>query len=215
MKDKIFISHSSAWKESVVKPLVELLGRDMAVVDLYNFESGEEIWAEIRKAITDCRYFLFLISKEALREGGWVEREINFVRDLVDEGKVLFWPVIIDPDVEWSDSRIKSWIRNKYITDHFSTITLLAHLVESKVRKDLYARNDKLRARRTLFMGRDAELSELKGILSDRRTDSDLPSPNTLIISGLRHLGRKRFLKEFLSREVKTCLLYTSDAADE
>lgn len=204
MKDKIFISHSSAWKESVVKPLVELLGRDMAVVDLYNFESGEEIWAEIRKAITDCRYFLFLISKEALREGGWVEREINFVRDLVDEGKVLFWPVIIDNEVEWSDYRIKPWIQKEYITDHYATIPLLAHLVQNKVRKDLYARDEKLKARRTLFMGHDADLSALKGMLSDRRTDSDIPNPNTLIISGLRHLGRKRFLKEFLSREVKT-----------
>ena len=153
MKDKIFISHSSAWKESVVKPLVELLGRDLTVVDLYNFECGEEIWAEIRKAITDCRYFLFLISKEALREGGWVEREINFVRDLVDEGKVLFWPVIIDNEIEWSDYRIKPWIQKEYITDHYATIPLLAHLVQNKVRKDLYARDEKLKARRTLFMG--------------------------------------------------------------
>lgn len=204
MKDKVFISHSSVWKESVVSPLARLLGRDMVVVDLYNFESAEEIWGEIRNAISECRYFLYLISKEALRKDGWVEREINFVRDLVDEGKVLFWPVIIDPDVEWNDSRIKQWIKNSYITDHYSTVPLLAHLVECKVRKDIYSRDEKLKARRSLFMGRDVELSTLKGIFSDRRTDSDLPNPNTIIISGLRHLGRKRFLKEFLSKEVKT-----------
>lgn len=207
MQDKIFISHSSAWKDSYVIPLTELMGRDLVVVDKYNFESAQELWPEIQNYIDQCRYFLFLISKEALVKDGWVEKEIGHVLELVVEGKVLFWPVIIDRDIDWSDSRIKEWIKKRYIINKIPTPTILAHILRKKLRKDLYDRSEFFRQKRGLFMGRDEDISYLKGILKDVQLNNELLNPNTIIVSGLRHLGRKRFLQEFLLQVVKLNLI--------
>lgn len=132
MQERIFISHSSAWKKDMVEPLAKALGRDQIIIDKYNFETGEKIYDEIIKAIKSCRYFLLLISKEALVKDGWVEKEINKVRDLIDEKKVIFWACIIDPDVDWNDSRIKPWIKNEIILNKIPSYLTLARLLEFK-----------------------------------------------------------------------------------
>lgn len=204
MKDKVFISHSSVWKTSVVEPLVELLGRDAAVVDKYNFESGEALIPQIRESIGQCRYFLLLISKEAIKPGGWVEKEIEYVRNLVDEGKVVFWACIIDPEVNWNDENIKTWIKSAYILDQIPTPITLSRLIKKKIRRDKTQQNPKILEKFQLYKGRDEETSKLKALIDDVMFEDSPQTVNTIIISGLKHLGRKRFLSEFLANVRKS-----------
>lgn len=208
MTDKFFISHSSQRKKDYVEPLRVALGEDMVVVDKFVFESGEQIRDEIERYISECRYFVYLISKEAF-ESKWIEDELRFVRDLIDEGKVLFYPVVIDADIDISDSRIKPWIKKSYITDGYPRPEVLARLLLKKYRKDQIASNCQLREINNLFLGRDIEMADLKNQMIDMRTSSDPMQPNTLIISGVPHLGRNRLLREFLAKEVKSGVNWT------
>ena len=52
MYHKIFISHSSAQKTCVAE-LVKLIGTNYLVIDKYTFESGENLWKEIRTSINE------------------------------------------------------------------------------------------------------------------------------------------------------------------
>lgn len=203
MQDKIFISHSSAWKAKIVEPLVTELGRDISIVDMYNFESGEKIYDEIIKAIENCRYFLLLISEEALKKDGWVEKEINKVRDLVDEKKVIFWACIIDKDVDWNDNRIKPWIKNEIILNKIPSYLTLARLLKKKIRKDIAERDPQRYEHHNLFKGRDDDMKRLKATMDDVKFEDNAEIINTIIVSGIKHLGRKRFMAEYLSKEIK------------
>lgn len=203
MQERIFISHSSAWKKDMVEPLAKALGRDQIIIDKYNFETGEKIYDEIIKAIKSCRYFLLLISKEALVKDGWVEKEINKVRDLIDEKKVIFWACIIDPDVDWNDSRIKPWIKNEIILNKIPSYLTLARLLKKKIRKDIAEKDPQRYERHNLFRGRDDDMKKLKAMMDDVNFEDNGGIINTIIVSGIRHLGRKRFLAEYLSKELK------------
>lgn len=204
MKNKFFISHSSAWKKSYVEPLTEALGRDLVVVDKYNFESGEDLWHEIRDKIDDCRFFVLLVSKEIAVKGGWVDREIGYVRELHDDKKVIFLPFIIDPDVEWNHEAVKTWIRNEKIVDKILQPKILARLLQNKLRRELEAQNPLLEERNHLFMGRSKDVEALEEQLVRHQTATPPVSPNTLIVSGLPHIGRKRLVREFLCQKILT-----------
>ena len=54
---KVFLSHSSLQK-SFVRSVADYLGRDVAIVDEYVFESGRDIWSEIRSSIETCDIFV-------------------------------------------------------------------------------------------------------------------------------------------------------------
>lgn len=202
MKEKIFISYSGVWKNNYVVPLVERLGGNTVVVDDYDFESGEEIWAEIQRNIEDCKYFLFLISEEALKKGGWVDREIGKVGQLVLNGEVKFWPVIIDDKVDWDHENIKPWIKKQYLVHKIPTPKVLARLINNKLRKEIIAGNQFLKEKNKLFVGRDDDMKRLKAKFSDARTNERNIKPTTLFVSGIKYLGRKRFIKEFIVKEV-------------
>lgn len=189
-------------------PLRDALGEDMVVIDKFVFESGEPIRDEIRKYVSQCRYFVYLISKEAF-ESDWIEEELAHARDFVDDEKLLFYPIVIDPDIDVNHPRIKSWIRNKYITDGYPRPEVLARLLLRKYKRDKMESDTRQREINGLFLGRESDIAELKNAMIDLRTGMDPVQPNTVIVYGVPHLGRNRLLREFLSREVKSGVNWT------
>lgn len=196
MNHKLFISHSS-----VQKPYVELLlqsiGYDYAVVDKYTFESGEELWKEIRTAIDACDFFVYLISEESLKSE-WVKHEISYVRERIDENQISFCPFIIDERVDINHPDIKKWIKNAYLTDHFVHPKSLARLLKKKILRSIWEQFPSLKIQSHLFFGRDQEMHSL----AEAYFNEHNICKTSIIVSGLPHVGRKRLLREFVATKV-------------
>lgn len=204
MNHKLFISHSSTQKP-FVEELIDYIGHDYAVVDKYTFESGEDLWEEIQKAIDECDFFVYLISKEAL-DSAWVNREIGYVRDKIDEDSIIFCPVIIDDTVNINHSGIKSWIKKSFLVDSIVHPHTLARLLKKEIRRSVWEKFPDLKAQSHLFLGREEEMHALTENFFSNYGVSKL----ALIVSGLPHIGRKRLLREFIASKI----IIGGDASD-
>ena len=199
MSQKIFISHSSVQKP-YVEELVNAIGHDFTIVDKYCFESAKEIWSEIRESIDESNFFLYLISEESLNSD-WVSSEIAYVRDRVDEGKIVFCPVIIDRRISINHPDIKAWIKRIYLTNTYVHPKQLARLMRKKILRSVWEQFPTLRAKEKLFVGRERELHNLE---ESFYMDFDQKKLG-VIVSGLSHIGRKRLLREFVSNKLSLC----------
>ncbi|MBF1627058.1 MAG: toll/interleukin-1 receptor domain-containing protein [Prevotella sp.] len=196
MGHKMFISHSSVQKP-YVEELVKLIGTNFLAVDKYTFESGERLWEEIRNSIDECEHFVYLISQEAL-DSDWVKKEISYVRERIDEGLINFYPVIINKDVEIDNPKIPKWIKNEYLVKEYISPNILSILLKRKILRSIWEEFPSLQKQVHLFIGRDEELQRL----SELYFSNTGSSKNTLIVSGLSYIGRKRLLREFVSKRI-------------
>ncbi len=204
MNYKLFISHSSNQKP-YVEELLSVIGYDYAIVDKYTFESGEELWKEIRLAIDECNFFVYLISKESL-ESDWVKQELGYVREKVDDEQIIFCPFIIDQNINIDHPDIKKWIKKAYLTDSFVHPHSLARLLKKKIRHNIWEQFPLIKAQNHLFLGRDQEIHNLTEEYFNIGDRCKLG----IIISGLPHIGRKKLLREFIASKVSP----GSDPAD-
>lgn len=193
MQNKMFFSHSSAQKP-FLEDVLKIIGHNNSIVDKYTFESGRPLWDEIRRAIDQCEIFVYLISKESL-SSEWCQKEISYVRDLKDDGKIVFVPFIIDENVNINDPDIKKWIRDEYLTDTFVKPKLLAHLLKRKIRNLTMANSPIQKSLNNIFVGRELEM---KNLTENYFNENDYVK-SSIIVSGIPHVGRKRFLREFLA----------------
>lgn len=196
MNHKLFISHSSAQKK-YVEELIEHIGRDFAIVDKYTFESGQELWNEIRSAIDECDYFIYLISEESLNSD-WVQKEINYVRDKMDEDQITFCSFIIDNKIDINHPSIKKWIKNTYLTDRYVYPRSLSRLLKKKIRRDIWKSFPDLKFQSHLFIGRE---EDMRSLTQEYYDNVDI-CKNSIIVSGLPHVGRKRLLREFIATKI-------------
>lgn len=196
MNHKLFISHSSVQKP-YVEDFLKIIGYDYAVVDKYTFESGKEIWEEIRAAIDQCDFFVYLISEESLGSD-WVKHEISYVRERIDEDKIIFCPFIIDEKIDINHPDIKKWIKNAYLTDHFVHPRSLARLLKKKIRRNIWEQFPVLKIQKHLFIGRDQEMHAL----AEAYFNEGDYCKASIIVSGFPHIGRKRLLREFVATKV-------------
>lgn len=72
---KAFISHSSKQKDFATR-LVNLIGRDLCLIDCYDFEPAYKSIDEIYRAIEKCTIFVLLISRDSLASD-WVKKLIH------------------------------------------------------------------------------------------------------------------------------------------
>jgi toll-interleukin receptor len=196
MKQKMFISHSSEQK-TYVEELVKQIGTNYLVIDKYTFESGENLWEEIRTSINECNHFVYLISKEALASD-WVKKEIDYVRDRIDDDAINFYPVIIDDSIDINHPNIPKWIKKEYLVDKYINPHLLSILLKRKILRGVWKEFPSLQAQEHLFIGRDNELQNLSKLYFENSCDIK----NALIVSGMSHIGRKRLIREFVSKRV-------------
>lgn len=196
MNHKMFISHSSRQKP-YVEELVKLIGTNYLVVDNYSFESGEKLWEEIRSKINECHHFVYLISKEALASD-WLKQEISYVRERMDDDAINFYPFIIDKTIGIDQPDIPKWIKKEYLINKYVNPYILSILLKRKILRSIWKEFPSLQEQNHLFIGRDEELQELSKLYFENSGNSK----NTLIVSGLNNIGRKRLLREFVSKRV-------------
>ena len=196
MKQKMFISHSSEQK-TYVEELVKQIGTNYLVIDKYTFESGENLWEEIRTSINECNHFVYLISKEALASD-WVKKEIDYVRDRIDDDAINFYPVIIDKTIDIDHPGIQKWIKKVYLVNKYINPHLLSILLKRKILRGVWKEFPSLQEQEHLFIGRDEELQNLSKLYFENSCDVK----NALIVSGMSHIGRKRLIREFVSKRV-------------
>lgn len=193
---KAFLSHSSVNKP-IVEKVASCIGRSFGIVDKFDFESGRDLLSEIRNSINSCSLFVFFISNESL-ESPWVKTELQTVRDLVDEGKVLITAFIIDPSIDAFDDRIKPWVR-KVIIDKVTNPIMIARNVQRNLREMIWAADDNVDLKKRIFVGRDRELEQLQRRFYEQIGEQ----PRAIVVSGLKHIGRKRLLTEFYNRNIR------------
>lgn len=188
---RVFISHSSK-QSSFVSKLAESVGQDRCIIDCYDFRSGEKLGDEIKRKIDQARLFCLLISDTAL-DSDWVTMEVQYVREKVESGATVFRAFIIDEDVQSSDTRISPWVTN-FLLHTIPSSKIVGRVLTDNLRELDYKNYPILQLRDSLFIGRGQELSTLE-------TEYVLKSGiKAVIVSGLPHVGRKRFSLEFLRK---------------
>lgn len=184
---KVFLSHSS-----VQKPLVEAvaseLGWDFAILDKFDFESGRKIIDEINNALGVTSVFVLFASKESLTSD-WCRSELANIRDLVDEGKCVFCAFKVDDSIDVTKD-VKPWIR-QYLTNYYDNPKILARVVQRQVVELLWEKHPSLQR---FYVGREKEFSQIMALLYEHSNDKS----RCVIVSGLRHIGRKRFLQQLM-----------------
>ncbi|MCW7544118.1 toll/interleukin-1 receptor domain-containing protein [Aurantimonas litoralis] len=190
-----FSSHSSTDKNGYVAVLADKFG-DRAIYDAYTFEAGMRTIDEILKGLNITDLFVLLISDAALNSK-WVKDEITNSKRLLDAGQIKqFLPIIIDPAITYRDSRIPEWIREAYNLRVIPKPNAAYRVINSAFSRLSINSNPKsLRARR-LFVGRNDQLKELEA----RLDDYEKPLPAAIVASGMREIGRKKYLLHALRK---------------
>jgi hypothetical protein len=191
--NQVFLSHSSKQK-GYVEVVANKLGKFNVIYDAWTFETAANTLDEIYEGIDASGIFVYFISNEAL-ESPWVINEINKAEEYIKRGKLKrFLPIIIDSNINHSDSRIPLWIKNEYNLKYISKPTKCYDLIKQALRLvswDLYPKRKKADQ---LFIGRTSQIKQFE----ERIYDFDKPTPTTIIVSGLTSIGRRKFIKHAL-----------------
>ena len=161
---KVFLSHSSKQKTFVTE-LADLIGRDMTIVDQFEFEANRKIKNEIQKSIGYTNIFVFLASKESLAST-WCKQELEIARDLCDEGNLIFCAYLIDPSINIEDFEddIKPWIK-KNLVKTYTSVTLLARSILKRINEELWEHHPQALPRLRTFAGRSEEMMDVERLL--------------------------------------------------
>lgn len=203
---KAFISHSSRQKV-FAKKLVELLSRTHCVLDEYDFEPAKKSKDEIFRYIRQSDIFVLLISKESL-SSEWVKIEVAKARQRMLDGKIEFYPYIIDLDVNFTTSVIPEWITKEECLNlkTFLNVKLLHREINAKQKQLLYKKRPDIQFKDELFVGRNNEIEQLETQLYS----SAFNSIKAIVTSGRSGIGRTKFVREF----IRTKLGYSKDALE-
>ena len=190
-----FLSHSSSDKKGYVSVLADKFG-DRAIYDAYTFEAGMKTVEEIIKNLERTDLFVLLISDRAL-ESEWVKQEIINSKKLLDVGRIKqFLPIIIDQSISYRDPRIPDWVRDNYNLRVIPKPNAAYRVINSAFSRLSIENNPKSLRSKRLFVGRNDQLKELEG----RLDDYEKPLPCAIVASGLREIGRKKFLVQALKK---------------
>ncbi|MBK7107406.1 MAG: toll/interleukin-1 receptor domain-containing protein [Ignavibacteriae bacterium] len=188
---KAFLSHASKQKFYVEK-VASILGQDKIIYDVFTFEEGNKTIDEIFIGLEQSDVFVLFISNEAL-ESEWVKKEIFNAEILIKENQIKgFYPIIID-NTKHSDTRIPEWIK-EYNLRNVSKPTKAAERILQKLRIVAWEMFPQTKAKQQLFIGRD----KFKKEFDERIFNYDIPTPISIIVSGLPQVGRRRFLQHSL-----------------
>lgn len=195
---KVFLSHSS-----VQKPLVEAvaneIGWDFAILDKFDFESGRKLIDEINNALDITSIFVLFASKESLNST-WCKTELANIRDLVDEGKCCFCAFSVDENIDVTKDA-KPWVR-QYLTNFYDNPKTLARVIQRKIIELLWEKHPEIKTREHFYVGREKDFSQMMSLVYENRNQKC----KCVIASGIRHIGRKRFLLQFMVNKMNNGL---------
>lgn len=195
---KVFLSHS--WKQKkFILQLADLIGRDFAIVDNFEFEPARPIWDEIQKSLDYTNIFVFLASKESL-ESEWCQKELESARELEDQGKLVFCAYLIDKSITVDDFKdnVKTWVK-KWLIKTYTSAPLLARAITKRINEDLWVKYPEALPRLRAFAGRGDEMSEIQTLL----LKENLSKIRALVVSGFQNVGRKTILRKVITSDVQ------------
>jgi hypothetical protein len=187
---KVFLSHSTLQKP-LVESVANEIGWDFAILDKFVFESGRKVIDEINNALDVTSIFVLFASKESLNSD-WCKTELANIRDLVDEGKCFFCAFSVDENIDVTQDA-KPWVR-QYLTNYYDNPKTLARVIQRKIIEILWEEHPEIKIKEHFFVGRDKELSQMMSMVYENRSLKN----KCVIASGIRHIGRKRFLLQFM-----------------
>lgn len=197
---RVFLSHSSKDKERYLRPLLDKLSKDAGterfVYDEVTFEAGLENEELIIDWLSRSDLFVLFLSNDSLNSS-WVKKEILEASDLQSLGQIKkIYPIIIDPSITHEDRRIPDWMRDTYNLRFVSKPAVAARKIISMMREISWKQTPKLKEKQQFFVGRN----DLINTLESRLDNYDIPSPNTLVATGMEYIGRRTFLKKGLTK---------------
>lgn len=193
-----FLSHSSSDKKGYVSILANKFG-DRAIYDAYTFEAGMRTIDEIMKNLDRTDLFVLLISDAAL-ESEWVKKEIISSKDLLDSGHIKqILPIIIDRSITYRDPRIPDWLRDNYNLRVVPRPNAAYRIINAAFSRLSIESNPKSLRSKRLFVGRNDQLKDFES----RLDDFEKSLPCAIVASGLREIGRKKFLLHALRKANK------------
>lgn len=195
---KIFLSHSTAQKP-LVEAVANEIGWDFALLDKFDFESGRKIVDEINNALDITSIFVLFASKESLNSS-WCKTELANVRDIVDEGKCVFCAFSVDENIDVTKDA-KPWVR-QYLTNYYDNPKILARVIQRTIVELLWEKHPEIRTREHFYVGREKEFSKMMSLVYENRN----LKTKCIIASGIRHIGRKRFLLQFMVNKMNNGL---------
>lgn len=195
---KVFLSHSSLQKNLVEKVASEI-GWDFAILDKFDFESGRKIIDEINNALGVTSVFVLFASKESL-SSSWCKSELANIRDLVDEEKCYFCAFSVDEGIDVTKDA-KPWVR-QYLTNYYDNPKTLARVIQRRIVEILWEKHPEIKIKEHFYVGREKESSQMMSMLYENRNQKS----KCVIASGLRHIGRKRFLLQFMVHKLNNGL---------
>lgn len=199
---KVFLSHSSSDKE-YVEIIANKFGKDKAVYDAFSFEAGEKTFGQILAALDNTDLFVIFLSDKAL-ESKWVREELNIATEKLNMGKIKqIFPVIIDSNISYKDSRIPAWMTQGIDTINLKPIEspLVAY---RKIDTKLKELNSYFTDTDVNYVGHEKELLDFQ-----ERFYSESTPLTCIVAAGFQGIGRTSFIQQCLIKTTEFKKSYT------
>ena len=192
---RVFLSHSSADKESYVQivanKLIKELGVENVILDEITFQEGRRTIEEIEENLNSTDLFVFFVSDKSL-ESEWVKKELFKAEQLWNKKELQqICPIIIDNNIKYDDNRIPKWIQKNYNLQYISRPTKSSQIIIQRMIELSYERHPRLKEKNELFVGRNALINNFE----ERMDDFEKNKPICIVASGIKSVGRTTLLK--------------------
>ncbi len=191
---KAFLSHSST-DNKLVEKIANHLGRNNCHLDKLTFEAGRQTLDEIFRGLESSDIFVLFISNDSL-ESEWVKKEIRFTKTLLGKNVIdRIFPIIIDKDITYKDSRIPDWIKKPYNLKYFDNEVLILKKIKQFLRESNLKKHSHLKEEYELFVGRH----DLMQTFERKMINIENIKPTCIVASSyFEGIGRRTFLRNGL-----------------
>ena len=188
---KCFLSHSSKDKGRYVRLVAKNLRKEAKIFDEETFEQGMGSAEEIIRGLDESALFVIFLSNSAL-DSDWVKSELSIAKNYLEGGHLQrIYPILIDQDLLYTDSRIPGWLRELTNIQHILRPKIAARKINARLIELSWKFHPRLKERERIFVGRNALVNEIE----ERFDDFHKVTPSVLIASGLPSIGRKALLR--------------------
>jgi tetratricopeptide (TPR) repeat protein len=192
---KVFLSHSSKDKDHYVRivadRLISEIGIHNVIYDELTFEEGMKSFEEIEKGLSKTDLFVIFLSEDALKSS-WVATELTKAYNLLSNGELKrIYPIIIDTNLSYKDTRIEDWLREEYNLKYISRPTKAVNMIKQRLLEISWDFHPRLKEKQKIFVGRNDHIK----IFEERIDSFDQLIPLCFFISGLDSIGRSSLLK--------------------
>jgi tetratricopeptide (TPR) repeat protein len=191
--NKVFLSHNSKDKEHFVSIIAEKFGPDRCFYDEYTFRPGMKTLEEIYKALDKTDIFVLFISDTSLNSP-WVKKEITQANLKTIEGSAVFFPIIIDRKIKYTDKRIPSVLRKNYNLQLITTPEIAYKIILQRLRQIIWLKHPLYDQRQNIFVGRN----DLQRKIEERLDNLELSSLISIFAMGMKGIGRRALLMNSL-----------------